>query len=106
MNDRLNELSVVDNHVVEGEPAMLVAILGVCLCIAIFAAWKILTSTEQSDQSIVPLEAVNDELPTTASCDTNDSNLVRSTLECLPDEILLDVISYLKPYDIYHSLHK
>ncbi|CAF4668248.1 unnamed protein product, partial [Rotaria sp. Silwood2] len=43
--------------------------------------------------------------PTKIICDTNDNSVVRSILEFLPDEILLDIISYLKPYDIYHSLY-
>ncbi|CAF4377152.1 unnamed protein product, partial [Rotaria sordida] len=43
---------------------------------------------------------------TKITCDSNDNNVVRSILEFLPDEILLDIISFLKPYDIYHSLYK
>lgn len=38
--------------------------------------------------------------------DNNDSEIIQTTLEYLPDEILLEIIHYLKPYDIYHSLYE
>ncbi len=69
---------------------------------------EITSFVEQSENLTVSPDNIirynDDELQTKAVCDTND--IIRSTLEYLPDEILLDVINYLKPYDIYHSLHK
>ncbi|CAF0732112.1 unnamed protein product [Adineta steineri] len=97
---------------------MFLLILGVCICTIIIIGWKIILSSpkndqqqeisynvEQSENLLIP---IGDELQsslTNINCDTNDSNTVRSTLEFLPDEILLDVIGFLKPYDIYYTLH-
>ncbi|CAF1074809.1 unnamed protein product [Adineta ricciae] len=97
---------------------MFLLVFGVCVCTIFYICWKFVSSTPQfnqqkkttdfieySDNSIVPLNTIDEsQLSTTSICDTN-AHFIRSTLECLPDEILLDVISYLKPYDIYHSLH-
>ncbi|CAF1479447.1 unnamed protein product [Rotaria magnacalcarata] len=103
---------------------MILFIFGLCICTLIIIGWKLFLSSqsferqsqalsdiiEQSENASLSVDDTiqNDELQTPSTniiCDAQDNSVVPSVLEHLPDEILLDIISYLKPYDIYHSLH-
>ncbi|CAF0990564.1 unnamed protein product [Rotaria sordida] len=106
---------------------MFLLIFGICICTLIIIGWKFILSSQRIDQQqdisniveqshnltlsvddAIRHDVDDDEIQSSSTkitCDSNDNNIVRSILEFLPDEILLDIISFLKPYDIYHSLY-